>query len=286
MQHIVAWACGGGGGHAVSGPCCSLHTNETPVLVNDLYVCSTGKPHVCNGTECIIKQGTCCITGAPVQQPVSGNLATETKGGGGKSRRRKSRVYTDNQIACAFVYDLLFSNRRLRYEAARYKACLELSRRLCQRYVRDMAKENKPVSMQLVVQVFYGNRDKLRSMTYLDDYSSMKRRQEICEKYARVVGSFWSLLSPYVSHASSFETVVSAVLYMMRRGIAYDGIMVIPPDKWLADALPDAHSIREVGVQRRQFTQIKNTISAALRSAIDQKFITAVNVAECFQNVP
>ena len=284
MSHISAWACPGGGGHAIATPACAAHPGCTPVLVNDMYVCSTGRRHVCDGTECDVQQGACAITGAAVQQAVVQGGREDSKA---KSRRKRASVYTNQQIACAFIYDLLFSRRRVRYEQHRHRNCMELSRRLCMRYIRDSCKAGRPVMVQELVHIFYGNRDRLRSMAYLRDAATMASKQAHCRRYAGMVVRFWQLMSKRLDAQSySFETVTCALLYMMRRGIAYDELMVIPHDPWLSAALPDAHAIRDAGVQRRQFTQVKNSINVALQRLVDSNEVSAVQIAECFQNVP
>ena len=284
MQHIVAWACPGGKGHAIgSGRCCE-HPGARPVLVNDLWVCSTGKLHVCNGgPSCNLKQGVCSITQQPVQHVTPCADGDDPRA---KCRRKKTSLYTNEQVACAFIYDLVFSNRRQVYEQRRYASCMEVSRRLCLRHIRDRCKNNKPIHMQSLISIFYENRDKLRSMLYMRDMSP-EQQKTTCTVYASKVVRFWSLISGLLdAQPCSFETVTCAVLYMMRRGIAYDELMVIPPDRWLNKVLPDAHAIRDVGVQRRQFTQVKNNISNSIQSAIDTNRLHAVQIAECFENVP
>ena len=76
--------------------------------------------------------------------------------------------------------------------------------------------------------------------------------------------------------------MASAIIYMMRRGVAYDGIFVVPHDVFLLECLPDAHAIKEVGVHRRTFTQVKNAIAGTIREIIDNGTVTATQLADCY----
>ena len=280
MQKLEAWACLEGN-HAIACPRCPVHTKSKPVLVNDLYVCSkTSKKHVCDGGEqCVVEQGVCLVTGAPIMQHVCNEQ--------GSSRRHKKQrmaVYTDEQVACAFIYDLLFSERRMQYERDRLNMCNETSRRTAQRHVRECCRTGTPLFLQDITDIFLINRDRLRSMAYMKKYKTRVQQINACKLFAKRVQRLWMLLSAHINSPHSFQTAVAAVLYLMRRGVACDGVMVIPSYPLMADALPDAHAIKEVGVHRRQFTNIKNQISTTIRKLVDNHVITAVDIADCYDS--
>ena len=279
MQQLRAYACVCGN-HAISTPRCSQHPDAKPVLVNDLYVCTdTGKMHVCNTPACPVEQGTCTITGEPVVCHVQTSAPVHRR-----CRRKRNCIYDNEQIARAFVYDLLFSHRRVAYEHTRYVTCMDMARRSALRHVREVARAGAPLYVQDVVNIFVDSQSRLRSMAYLKRFATNQMRQALCREYARRVMRLWTMLSSHVGSAVTFESVVSAVLYMMRQGVAYDHIFVIPPDPFLHESLPDAHAIKEVGVHRRQFTQVKNMISRRIRELVDTKTLTATQIADCYKD--
>ena len=279
MQHLRAYACVEGN-HAISTPKCACHPSAKPVLVNDLYVCTeTGKMHVCNTSACPVDQGTCTITGQPVVCHV--RLAAPSQR---RCRRKRNCIYDNAQIARAFVYDLLFSRRRIAYEHGRYVACMDMARRAALRHVRDAGRCGRPLYVQDIVDIFVSNQNRLRSMAYLKRYATDDQRQALCHRYADRVMRLWNVLASHVGSSTTFESVVSAILYMMRRGVAYDHIFVVPPDAFLHESLPDAHAIKEVGVHRRQFTQVKNMISGRIRELVDSKKLTATQIADCYED--
>ena len=114
MTRLKAYACIDGN-HAIATPTCTDHPQSKPVLVSDLYVCNkTGKTHVCNGgNQCIVEQGTCTVTGELVQCVIT--KQNDTGSASMRCRRRRSYVYDNKQAACALIYDLLFSARRIEY---------------------------------------------------------------------------------------------------------------------------------------------------------------------------
>ena len=279
MQKLRAYACVCGN-HAISTPRCAQHPDAKPVLVNDLYVCiDTGKMHVCNTPDCPVEQGTCTITGEAVVCHVQTAAPVQRR-----CRRKRNCIYDNEQIARAFVYDLLFSHRRVAYEHNRYVTCIDMARRSALRHVREAARAGKPLYVQDVVDIFVNSHSRLRSMAYLKRFCTNEQRQALCRKYAHRVMRLWTMLSSHVGSAITFESVVSAVLYMMRQGVAYDHIFVIPPDAFLHESLPDAHAIKEVGVHRRQFTQVKNMISGRIRELVDNKVLTDTQIADCYRD--
>ena len=282
MTNLHAYACVDGN-HAITTPQCEQHPDSKPVLVSDLWVCTkTGKMHVCNGGKhCDVDQGICRVTKQQVQCLVPAHDAGSCLHRG---RRKRSFVYNNKQTACALMYDLLFSVRRIKYEESRYKSYIDICRRVTQRYVRDCFRNQHPIVLQRIVQIYISNKTKLRPMNYVHKFKTQAEKIELCENYARKIVNLWSIIHEHVNVSSTFDSVASAILYMMRRGMAYDGIFVIPCDLFLLECLPDAHAIKEVGVHRRTFTQVKNAIAGTIREIIDKGLVTATKIADCYES--
>ena len=201
-----------------------------------------------------------------------------------RHRKHRAAVYTEEQVARAFIFDLLFSERRIRYETVRLSTCNEISRRMAQRHMRECCRTGLPLVLQDIADIFLVNRDRLRSMAYLKTHKTRAQQINVCKLYALRVQRLWAVLSPHIASPHTFQTTVAAVLYLMRRGVACDGVMVIPAYPLMEAALPDAHAIKEVGVHRRQFTSIKNQISSPIRKLVEDHVITAVELADCYES--
>ena len=180
------------------------------------------------------------------------------------------------------MYDLLFSERRVKYEETRYKTYIDVCRRITQRYIRDCFRNKSPIVMQHVVDIYIDNKTKLRPMTYVRQFDTQDKQMLLCREYADKIVRLWAIICDHANISSTFESVSSAIVYLMRRGMAYDGIFVIPYDMFLLECLPDAHAIKEVGVHRRTFTQVKNAISGTIREIIDNGTVTATDIADCY----
>lgn len=281
MQRLRAYACLEGN-HAISTPTCPDHPESRPVLVGNLYVCvDTGRRHVCSSNTCTIDQGVCVLTGAPVVQHAPNVQHTNRQLHRRRDRRRGS-VYTQDQLARAFVYDMLFSNKRREYERSRHAAALDMSRRVVQRHVRQAVRDSAPLYVQDILDILHTFKDRLRSTEHFA--CADKQRRDTCVQIATNVTNLWRMISSHVQTTYTFETTVAAILYIMRRGMAYDGVWVVPANRFLWQALPDAHAIREFGIHRRQFTQLKNHISTAISNIVDTRLHTAVEIADCYSN--
>ena len=223
MQHLRAYACVEGN-HAISTPKCACHPHAKPVLVNDVYVCTeTGKMHVCNTSECPVEQGTCLITGQPVVCHVRLSAPAQRR-----CRRKRNCIYDNAQIARAFVYDLLFSRRRIAYEHGRYVACMDMARRAALRHVRDAGRSGAPLYVQDIVDIFVSNQIRLRSMAYLKRCATDAERQDqVCHRYAdRSCGC--GTCSSHVGSSTTFGQWSAPSVHDAPRS-RYDHIFVVPP---------------------------------------------------------
>lgn len=255
--------------HVVAGPQCEQH-NSPCVLVNDLYVCSqVGCAHTCDQRTCATVSGRCTISGLScVETPVNSRVAPPCNK---RSRRRSPNVHTCHQAANILLYDLLFSNRRVASELHRMQGVLDVARRLVQRHVRKSAQQLSQVSYQTLVNIFVEARLKVNNTRHIISMRSEQSKREVCEFYAAYVIRIWNMLVQYMPVRTMFEPIAAALLYGMRRGIAYDGLLAVPLDHFLACALPDAHAIKDVDINRRLFTQSKNALFVAIQDFVKTK---------------
>lgn len=266
IDHLVASVCIEGD-HIVNGETCTEHPLEEVVHVTDLYACQRiGTIHICDRVSCTVVQGHCSISGLPCAAARATSI--EVPATNKRARRKHSGVHTNEQSACILLYDLLFSARRVQYEIKRAEGALDMARRYCQRVIRVAARKRVAVSYQELIDIHVDCRQRLRSVQHIVTSTSDHDRQALCRRYARTFTRVWSTVVSKMPVRCTFESTAAAIMYGMRRGVAYDGILAIPRDPFMASALPDAHAITEVGIARRALTQSKNALYDALQQCI------------------
>ena len=255
--------------HVVAAPRCDMHDSAC-VLVNDLYVCQqVGCAHTCDQRTCHTVSGRCSISGLSCVETTCHAQLMQTASK--RTRRRSPNVHTCHQAANILLYDLLFSNRRVASELHRMQGVLDVARRLVQRSIRKSVQKNTLVSYQSLVNIFTEARLKINNTSHIISISSEDSKRQVCEFYAAYIIRIWNMLVQYMPVRTMFEPIAAALLYGMRRGIAYDGLLAVPLDRFLACALPDAHAIKDVDINRRLFTQSKNALFVAIQQFVRQK---------------
>lgn len=266
IEHLVASVCIEGD-HIVEGGTCPTHPLEEVVHVNDLYACKRiGTIHVCDRISCTAVHGHCIISGLPCAAARASSV--EVPSTNKRARRKHNGVHTNEQSACILLYDLLFSARRLRYEIKRTEGALDMARRHSQRVIRTAVRSHAAVSYQELIDIHMDCRQRLRSVHHLTDNEADEHKQALCRRYAAVFTRVWAKLVTKMPARCTFESTAAAIMYGMRRGVAYDGLFAIPRDEFMAKALPDAHAITEVGIARRVLTQSKNALYEALQQCV------------------
>jgi len=166
------------------------------------------------------------------------------------------------------IYNLLFSQRRIAAEVQRAVSTLEVARRKAQRMVKTAVREHAPLRYQDLVDIYMSTRQRMRYTRYLFVCDTSDIRRDICMYYARIAVRVWHAVIHLLPIRSMFECTCAAILYAMRKGVACDGLYAIPPDRFLAYALPDAHAIKDVDISRRSLTQAKNALYASIQKSV------------------
>ena len=135
------------------------------------------------------------------------------------------------------MYDLMFSKRRQTYEESRIHIYNDITRRHGIKYARRCAKEGKPLCLQNIVDIYVCNRERLRPVSHLFQYSAAKQKA-ICRRYATIIFNVWARFASSMSRRVTFDAAAAALLYHMRRGLAFDGMNVVPMDAFLFNSLP------------------------------------------------
>jgi len=202
-----------------------------------------------------------------------------------RCRRRATSVHTNEQAACILIYKLLFSNRRVAAEVQRATATLEGARRQGQRAIKAALREATVLRYQDLVDIYAAGRQRIRYTKYLFVCDTTCVRREVCVHYARIVVRVWDTVVHLLPVRSIFESTCAAVLYAMRKGVACDGLYAVPPDRFLAYALPDAHAIKAVDISRRSLTQAKNALYTSINTSVVGGTISVEQFALIFKSV-
>ena len=243
LVHLHTWVClSCHEPHAMHSSECPNHPGGRVVEVSNVWGCNdTGHVHVCESrcSTCTTDSASnCTISGRPVMPNdiLLGNR-TSAPMTNRRCRRKRPSAHTNQQLACILMYDLLFSNRRQAYEESRMHIYNDITRRHGIKYARKCAKERKTLCLQHIVDIYVSHRERLRPVSHLFRYSQ-KRQQAICRKYATVIFNVWARFSSSMSRRVTFDAAAAALLYHMRRGLAFDGMHVVPMDAFLFNSLP------------------------------------------------
>ena len=280
--HLLEYVCLDGE-HIVPGPRCREHAQSAVVYVTDLYVCkAVGCVHTCDQATCTIRNGRCQISGRCCIAATRSTLSVPASNK--RSRRRSNCVHTSEQSACILLYDLLFSNRRISSEILRASSVLDIARRAVQRCIKGRVRDRVDLHYQELVDIYASARQRLRHVDYLTVSIPDKGKQEICTHYAKILVAAWEMLVSSLPPRSTYDSTIAALLYAMRKGVACDGVMAIPMDRFLAYALPDAHAIKDVNISRRSLTQAKNALYDATQDLIRRRNVPVERLAALFSN--
>ena len=272
-----------GGEHIVSGAVCASHPQSAVLRVTDVYVCrKVGNAHVCDQTTCPTEAGKCTISGrcCVASSRTSLTLPLTNK----RCRRRPCSVHTNEQAACILLYNLLFSKRRVSSEIQRARTTLEIARRQAQRVAKSALRDQVLLRYSELVDIYMIARQRMCYTKYLFICDSDTVRRDICMYYAAIAVSVWNTLLASLPVRSTFECTCAALVYAMRKGVAYDGMYAIPPDRFLAYALPDAHAIKDVDISRRSLTQARNSLYSAVQACISSGTVPVEQFAFKFKS--
>ena len=284
MQHLQEYVCMQGQ-HLVSGSTCAEHPKSNVLHVTSLYGCPlVGAVHTCSqsAATCRVVDGRCAISGLSCVAAHAPAAAPPAHGK--RSRRRQPGVHTNHKVASIMLFNMLFSRRRISSEVARSHAIVEQGRRRALRYIKQALRDRVHLRYQHIVDLVTQSRQTIRNNSYVVLCSDPAVQESICLYYATLLAEIWDLVVDKLPSRNTFEAICAATLYAMRKGLAYDGLLAIPADRFLLYALPDAHSIKDIGVGRRAFTQSRNALYAAVRELVSARQVTVETIALKFKS--
>ena len=196
--------------------CDQVDVSGSLVAVTDLFVCQrTGAKHVCSSEKCTIENGRCVLTGRML---AGTSCVHNTVHSSRRTRRRAGSDITHHTAACALIYDLLYSKRRVAVDVSRLDTCVEMSRRHSQKIYRTCLKEKRPLYVQDIVDVYTSRCDRVRPMCHL--HGTMKSHMQVCVRFSNILNEC-GMSSRHIPGTTEFKAMCASVLYLMRRGMAY-----------------------------------------------------------------
>ena len=101
----------------------------------------------------------------------------------------------------------------------------------------------------------------LRVMRFYAD-----KLDELAQKISPIILNICNLV--IVPRQIAFHFFVPALLFLLQRGIAVNGVVLVEKNQLLECILPDANTLNDYGVAKSTFTQTKNSIRMAIRSLL------------------
>ena len=256
------------------------------MTIDDIFAeSSTGKVHICSH-DCeakhIISEGfsTCPISGLQYTQTKYVN-SYRTSHEYHRTSNTTVRVQTSHikQITEKLVQDFLFSNTRRVAERKKEWDVTKEIKKSWMKQKRTIDKKNKP-SIKLNALELIASAIAIKKRKILREYRipDAETQKIIVEFYVERISSLWMKLKSYTDFQNKTNNntgiaFVCALLYLMRTGLTVDDVIVIPKDRYLESALPEANSLDLYNVNKTHFSGAKNEIYGSLRDSIHSYYI-------------
>ena len=269
---------------------CNLHPkwcNDKNLVttVNDMYINNKTKCyHICsencNGKK-IFSDGVCTCT-------ISGLRYTNTswvnsyRSNHEYHRTSNTTVRVEQEhlqtISAHTISRLLFSNKRKEWEIKRQYDTLKEIKKKWVKYQRHCEKKNIVVdAMYMIHLALHVKKRKSNRIYNIPDEETQKI---IIDFYTTRVSVIWQKLKNLTNFSqigkktTNNESFITAVLYIMRKGLTMNDVTIINKDLFLETALPEANALDQWDIAKTHFTSCKNMIYASLRDALTIHYIS------------
>ena len=240
-------------------------------LYPDTYFCKkSGNIHEC-GVKCnkrvSNKYGVeyCFLTGKEFLPKMSGiifqnNIIKTNKYDKNTKSRINSHDNDDIETACAkCIYFILFSKKRQAVEKKKYADTCINANKLIGKYKRQC--EKKKITKQFVhILILYFNSLQKKAFYTISNLNlTLYQMKQKLIYYTDLIIKLWNFFKE-MDNELDFGTFVIAILYIFKRGLFHENIVIIPKDYFLEKALPEANTLSDYGIIKPSFTFTKNTL--------------------------
>ena len=174
----------------------------------------------------------------------------------------------------------LFSNHRNSIENHKYTETCNDANKVIAKYKRQCEKKKKPKCLMNIL-IIYMNI--IQHKTHYKKSVLSQSKTEVRTKlvyYSDLIIKIWQLIPKLHVHIKDFTT---AILYIFKRGLIVNSVVLIPKDFYLEEALPEANSLDEYGIVKPIFTHAKNEIMQAIRRNITKNELFMRNFISIFE---
>lgn len=155
------------------------------------------------------------------------------------------------------LHMMLFSQIRKQSEFAKYLEGSSTGQKRVNKYAKHCQHSGVPINIctmyTLYVNTVFKQRNFFRTQHSID--------HDILTQYTDMLVSYWKV---FMAHLPFLQFIPSC-MYLMRSGVRVDGVYVIEQCPPLDNVLPEASTLDLYGIQKAQFTHIKNLILKEIR---------------------
>lgn len=277
--------------------------NTLVTKIYSLYLCkNTGKIHYCyancdgermtNDDNCQV----CCVSGIQYQSELVRSwkvsarcvptviankqdpymFSRDNEGRVKLSGSHNLKLTQCEMISKDTIYNLLFSNNRMRNEMHKQNEIKKDAEKVVNKYKR-YCERNKITKNYIHMITLYVSTVQKRPMYMHLIHKTDEQKEAIVKKNTKLLISYWKTillkteLGNEMPSLFSFKTFVPSCLYIMKSGLAMNGFMIMDKSRYLESALPEANTLDLYNISKPSFTQTKNNILRAIRETVENK---------------
>ena len=261
--------------------CCASHppwaTKSNFVgAILDVFVNDKRKEwHICSGPQCgaqhVFQDGlsTCTVSGLQFTQEKwinSFKLNHEYHRTSSSTVRIETAMLKDT--AKNLIRKFLFSDIRKKAEEKKMFDIRKEIRKAWIKEKRDLQRRKRRINaIDFITKSFYIKHKRHPKRYKVPDTATQEMIYDFySQKICAIVAKLKTLTSFKTENIGSAH--ITALLYLMRRGLVYNDIAIIPKDYYLETSLPTCNALDLYKVSKTHFTNAKTKICSAMRESI------------------
>ena len=188
-------------------------------------------------------------------------------------------------IAKATIEKLLFSKNRMRNEMHKSNENRKDAEKTVNKYKRYCDRNNITKNYIHMVTLYISAIQKRPLYIELIKKTDAQKK-EIVDKNTQLLIGYWKMillktqLGMEMPSLFSFKTFVPSCLYIMKSGLAMNGVVIMEKSRYLESALPEANTLDMYGISKPSFTQTKNNILKAIRESVEFQLETPASLKQ------
>lgn len=163
-----------------------------------------------------------------------------------------------------FLELFVTSHARKTQELEKYKQNYSSAIKMANKFIKHSKKKgflNACTLQNIITTETYAKPIFLRVMRFY-----IEKLDALAEAISPLILNIWNLV--VVPRQISFNFFVPAVLFLLKRGIAVDSVVLVEKNHLLDKILPSANTLMDFNVNKSTFTATKNTIRSSIRALL------------------